>query len=179
MNISFYSAHMDTLCELKQMAEKHNCKIIFGFDASASEDIDEDILLECGFSEDMQEYLDQCFLEDKLSKYSKVWFELYDANNNTHNVLTYMNNYCSFCLEVDKYDCDEEFINFLENHYDVGECCSGQYYCNFDNKPTIIDGFNNKEKIKDFRVYRPEMALKYFSDLVCEYLGEEKIMRTY
>lgn len=46
---------------------------------------------------------------------------------------------------------------------------------------TIADiyGFGNDNRIKDFRCYRPGMALKYFGDLVCDYLGEERICRVY
>ena len=30
MIAEFYSAHLDTLCELKALAEKHGCKLSFG-----------------------------------------------------------------------------------------------------------------------------------------------------
>lgn len=180
MNIEFYSSHMDTLFELKQMAEKNNCKISLGFDTSSYEDIDEDILKECGFNEEFLSNLDSCYIKEQMSGWSKVWFELYDKNNNTYNTLVYMNNYCRFNLEILNYDdCDEDFINFIQNHYDVGECGTDEYFCNFNNSPTIIHGFNNQEEITDHRVYRAGMALSYFSDLVCDYLREERIVRTY
>lgn len=180
MNISFYTAHMDTLCDLKQMAEKHNCRINFGFDTSSSEEMDEDILIECGFKEELLGNLDSCSIEGTCSGWSKVWFELYDKNNNSYHTLAYLNSYCRFELELfDRYDCDEEFLEMLESHYDIDECGHDRFYCNFSDAPTIIHGFNNEGEVRDYRVYRSGMALSYFSDLVCEYLGEEKISRTY
>lgn len=45
MNIDFYSSHMDTLADLKEIAEKHNCKITFGFTSDYEQDIDQELLL--------------------------------------------------------------------------------------------------------------------------------------
>lgn len=41
---------------------------------------------------------------------------------------------------------------------------------------TEVTGFPNQERPN---VYREGMALKFFGDLVCDYLGEERIARTY
>ena len=41
---------------------------------------------------------------------------------------------------------------------------------------TKVTGFPEQEHPS---VYREGMALKFFGDLVCDYLGEERIVRTY
>ena len=41
---------------------------------------------------------------------------------------------------------------------------------------TVIKGFNGLEHPN---VYRAGMALKFFGDLVCDYLKEERIVRSY
>ena len=42
----------------------------------------------------------------------------------------------------------------------------------------LVDcGFGNDECVEDFRCYRNGMALKFFGDLVCDYLGEPRIDR--
>ena len=41
---------------------------------------------------------------------------------------------------------------------------------------TTIKGFDGLEHPS---VYREGMALKFFGDLVCDYLGEERIVRVY
>lgn len=40
MNIYFGSTHLQTLCDLKTLAEKHNCYIHFGVDQENSVDVD-------------------------------------------------------------------------------------------------------------------------------------------
>jgi len=49
----------------------------------------------------------------------------------------------------------------------------------FSDSPTIINGFGNETKVVDYRVYREGMALKFFGDLVCDYLEEPRIVESY
>ena len=51
MYIDFYDQHCETLCELIQMAKKHQCVIKFGFRSDNDNDLDLDILLENGFTQ--------------------------------------------------------------------------------------------------------------------------------
>jgi len=52
-------------------------------------------------------------------------------------------------------------------------------YIEYENNPTLIQGFGNKESIRDYRVYRPGMALHFFTELVCKYLNEPTIENVY
>lgn len=68
---------------------------------------------------------------------------------------------------IQKLDKHDEFLDFDE------------YTLNFSSDATYIYGFGNKEPVKNHLVYRNGMALKYFGDYVCDYLGEPRIERTY
>ena len=123
MNVEFTEGHLETLCELKALAEKHNCSIRFGFYNSICDGTKQGTLTE-------------------------LWFELFDPNNakRHYHSLRY-----SERLQVVEY----KYVSFSE---------------------TKIKGF---EKQEHSNVCREAMALKVFGDLVCDYLGEERIVRVY
>lgn len=184
MNIDFYSSHMDTLADLMRLAEKHNCCIRFGFDASSEREIDKDILKKCGLADALfQELEEQMTISDCQSNFGKVWFELYDKTANTINILTYIQSSTYFSVEKIselefRYEYpSNELVEWLEEN---DECLEADnYIIHQAYNPTIIHGFGNEKRVEDFRVYRSGMALKYFSDLVCDYLGEPRINRVY
>jgi hypothetical protein len=184
MNISFCGNHMDTLADLMRLAEKHNCCIRFGFDASSEREIDKDILKKCGLTDALfQELEEQMTISDYQSTFSKVWFELYDKTANTTNILTYIQSSTYFSVEKIselefRYEYpSNELVEWLEENDECWE--AGNYIIHKAYDPTIIRGFGNEKRVEDFRVYRSGMALKYFSDLVCDYLGEPRINRVY
>ena len=112
-----------------------------------------------------------------------MFFQLFDPNGEKHyNVMTYCENRVYFEIEFD-YDFDEEnnedLVNWLEEHNADWNCDSDKYIICLDDAPTIITGFGYKVEHKDYRVYREGMALHYFAKLVCEYLKEPLIKRTY
>ena len=90
MNIYFSSTHLQTLCDLKTLAEKHNCYIRFGVNQENSTDVDfnefdgmaKRIIEEL---QDKGEFLNQNYCK------TSMFFELFDANNSTYNILTYSN----------------------------------------------------------------------------------------
>ena len=64
-----------------------------------------------------------------------------------------------------------------------GDGCDYNPYCDANIRTlyrsfgeTKVTGFPGQERPN---VYREGMALKFFGDLVCDYLGEERIVRTY
>lgn len=181
MNVDFGSSHIETLADLIKIAEKHNCKITFGFDSHHETDIDEDILKKCGFTDE-----DLAFIRNNMNIYScdstldRIWFELYDENNKTYNNMIYIESSTYFVVGED--GCSIEYPSYelttkLEEHDEMTEI--GVYTILESYNPTIIHGFGNKEKVEDYRVYRSGMALKFFGDLVCDYLNEPRIQRTY
>ena len=181
MNIDFYDQHCETLCELIQMAKKHQCKIKFGFRNDNSNDLDLDILLENGFTQDLgEEFLDNIDVRDVNCNYNCIWFELYDTRDKTHHSLEYSDNMVSFYFD-DTYDSDmvsEDLINLIDE-------VKSEYVPEFiqlRGGGTKIFGFTEESKdewVQTNEVYRRGMALKFFGDYVCDYLGEEKIVRVY
>ena len=183
MNIYFSSTHLQTLCDLKALAEKHGCSITFGVDSS-----DDFIGYEkfTDYSENIIEELrNRGYFWTDTEKGSTVslWFELFDPNNEKRHYqnLTYFSGWQAVEYEPDD-DIDDdnplskEAEEFLEdNAYE--ECDYGRknlLYTSFAD--TEIRGFERQEHPS---VHREGMALKFFGDLVCDYLGEERIVRTY
>ena len=181
MNIDFGSNHMETLVDLQALAEKHNCKITFGFDSHHETDIDEDILKKHSFTdEDIDFIRNNMNVNSCDSTFDRMWFELYDKNNKTYNNMIYIESSTYLVVEIDDYSLEypsDELTAKLEEHDEMTEI--GAYTIIESYNPTIIHGFGNKEKVEDYRVYRSGMALKFFGDLVCDYLNEPRIQRTY
>lgn len=207
MNTYFNDAHLDTLVKLKEIAEKHNCKIRFGTDSNSYDSEVEDIK---GFMSDINEEVLEFLVENQFELFketlqkedSSIWFELYEITEDWGkcHTLTYNNNSLSLLLndywreeledmlsELEEYEDDEnieidsERLDLIRNAIDFIE--ENEYdntgVLNFSSSPTIILGFGNEGVVIDHRVYRVGMALKFFSDLVCDYLGEPRIVNTY
>ena len=180
MNVDFYAEHCDTLVELIQMAKKHNCNIKFGFRSDSRAEVDEDLLKSKGFTDNMlKEFFDN--VEANSEHYSNecLWFELYDARDKTYHNLEYINANTFFYFDKDYSDDDlsEELIELLDElEYE------GMGFINISDNKTKIFGFTEASKdtwVETNEVYRSGMALKFFGDYVCDYLGEERIVRVY
>ena len=52
-----------------------------------------------------------------------------------------------------------------------------EQYWSYETTDTVVRGFDGVSTY--INVYREGMALKFFGDLVCDYLGEPRIIRTY
>lgn len=183
MDIYFGSVHLQTLCDLEKLANKHNCFIHFGVNQHNSEDVD----IETDFSlspEIMQELNEKGNFDAEKMKYeaTELWFQLFDNNNNSYHRLMYIDGYERAVYTVD------DLEKLSDEAEDVLESASGDDYgynpyCDPDIRmlyrsfeETKITGFPNQ---KHPSIYREGMALKFFGDLVCDYLGEERIVRTY
>lgn len=174
MNIYLGKEHLDTLRELQNLAEKHGGHISMGFNNNLDDDIDWSILESEGIGGKIIRELkseENCIIKNAQSGMSEIWFALYDKNNKCHS-MSYYENWTQFDCEEFGWEVPEKFSEFLDNN----EYGNRFYY---SDSPTIISGFGNKEKVEDYRVYRSGMAVKFFSDLVCDYLGEERIVKTY
>ena len=192
MITEFYSAHLDTLCELKALAEKHGCKISFGTRSDFStEELIADDLFAVGVPSKIIDKLLSPFeyhfdVTNIQTSYDELWFQLYDPSNEErkYHAMTYKQIGVYFELEKDwDFDCDtegnEKFIEWCEeNQVDCNDD-DDKFIFNLTDFPTIINGFGYKKEKKDYRVYREGMALHYFTELVCKYLKEPMIKRTY
>lgn len=184
MNIEFTSAHMQTLCELKEMADKHGCKITFGVTQSYGFVGFEKFI---DYSEDILDELnDLGYFDSDVERGDHItfWFQLYDPNSKTtkYNTLQYgtgwqATEYRFYETLDDDTDISEKTRAFLEDN--VADWSSiyadtVTLYSSFGE--TKITGFEGQTSPE---VYREGMALKFFGDLVCDYLGEERIDRVY
>ena len=186
MIVNFYSSHMATLKDLMEIAEKHNCKISISFEANAYREVHADDLESCGIKADLAEYMEEnIMMEQPLTQRDQIKFILYEKDKDKYNTMVYRE--YSIAFDYDEIDEDElesqtkrdkelkeRLINYLDNKDEIYNGFVAESDC-----PTIIYGFGNRKPIKDYRVYREGMALKYFGDLVCDYLGEERINRVY
>lgn len=192
MTAEFYSAHLDTLCELKALAEKHSCKLSFGTrnDFSA-EELDSSDLKAVGTPNKIIDKLISPYeynltVEKVKVSCDELWFQLYDPNNENrkYHIMTYQQISVYFEVELD-YNFDsyikenEKFIEWCEENRVDCDDYSDKFIFNLTDSPTTISGFGYKKTKKDYRVYRPGMALHYFTELVCKYLKEPMIERTY
>lgn len=190
MNTTFSSTHLETLVDLQKLAKRHNCKISFGCRSDTSnEEIDNDILRENGATEEIIEKISSGWeygisVNNVQSTNEQTWFQLYDPNvgEKHYNVMSYNENRTYFEVEFD-YDFDEDgnqdLVNWLEEHNADWNYDKDKYIICLSNAPTTITGFGYEEGHKDYRVYREGMALHYFTELVCNYLKEPMIKRTY
>lgn len=178
MTVDFYKSHIETLCELKELAYKHNCSIAFGVRNDSNPELNFDDCDEI-FPENILEDLKRC--GDIVKGYRNatyLWFELYDRNTCRYHNMTYVDG--DYYIEYDRFyfeEVEEETQNWIEENVadwsdptdDHLTFCKSFGY-------TKSSGFNGAETPN---VYRSGMALKFFGDLVCDYLGEDRIVRTY
>lgn len=173
MNIEFTSAHMETLMELKALAEKHGCRITFGVDSWTG--VDPEFEEFNGYTDEIYEELnDKGTFSNGVIDMTKFWFQFLDPNNKErrYHYLEYSEGeqtitYELYALEELSEEA-EEFIaaNRIDDSVTLFARLGG----------TTIKGFDGLEHPN---VYREGMALKFFGDLVCDYLGEKRIVRTY
>lgn len=188
MSIDFFSSHIETLCDLKAIAEKHNCKISFGVRSYREDAIDEGLLKgllkQEGFTDDEINYIkDSLDVVDAYTTNDSIYFELIEKDSKKVNSLIYVKS--SAMIIIDKGFCRDGYLGeMVDELWDkLDEHDAAYDYDNFticiNDDPTIIRGFGNDEKITNHVVYRSGMALKYFGDYVCDYLGEPRIERVY
>ena len=189
MNTTFSSTHLETLVDLQTLAKKHDCKISFGCRSDTDEQVNNDVLREYSATEEIIEKISNDWeygisINNIQSTNEQTWFQLYDPNagEKHYNVMSYNENHTYFEVEFD-YDFEEEnnkdLVEWLEEHSVDWNYDKDKYIICLDSDSTIINGFDYGEEHKDYRVYREGMALHYFTELVCDYLEEPMIKRTY
>ena len=179
MSIYFGSPHIKTLIKLQELAQKHDCTISFGVNViNDTDECDWDILakqynMSDSVREDLEDNLEITKSETTGYHY---WFELRDhrdKDKTIYNTLVYtdLNIYVSYDY-INTDNLSDESREWLEDNNDY-EGYLGGYY-----DDTTIKGFKGVDT-SDIGVYREGIALKYFGDLVCDYLGEERIVEVY
>lgn len=180
MNLNFSTAHMQTLCELKELAEKHNCYISFGTRNSSGPALSNLVLVKNGFTPDEIARLDELEKNEEHFDDCCVWFELYDRNKLQENILTYYEMRTSFYYdqELQFFGTNRKGRRTLRQKLQESEYAEG-HFASYCTSFTQIRNFEEKGVKENHIVYRPDMALKFFGDYVCDYLGEPRIKRVY
>lgn len=181
MNIEFTSAHMETLMELKAIAEKHGCRITFGVNSFAGvyaefEEFD-------GYTDEIfKELNDKGVFSNGFINTTQFWFQFHDPNNKErrYHYLEYSSGsqtatYEPYTLEGFSKEA-KEFLEENRAEWDDNGSIYDKVILFKRLGGTTINGF---EGLKKPNVYREGMALKFFGDLVCDYLKEKRIVRTY
>lgn len=181
MNIEFTSAHIQTLCELKELAEKHGCRITFGVDSWTG--VDPEFEEFDDYTSKIHEELnDKGNFSNGVIDMTKFWFELCDPNNKErqYHYLEYSQGEQTITYEPFPFEElseeAEEFISENRADWDDSGTIDDEVVLFARLGGTTICGFKGLEHPS---VYREGMALKFFGDLVCDYLGEERIQRVY
>lgn len=172
MSIYFSSSHIKTLSELQAIAEKHNCRIIFGVDTGTNHPDDFEI------TDLMIERVDnlRILAENNITIYSGIndmftmFFELI-TKEGEYNILKYesYSGYVNFDedeIEDLPDEIKDEFYTEYSDDYD---------YFSFTN--TEVYGFENVKH--EPNIYREGIMLREFANLVCDYLKEPRIVRNY
>ena len=132
MNVEFYDSHIETLCELKNIAKKHGYTISFGVASNNDDIVEEELFQENGFTDEEIEAIDT-ILETRNHTYydEKIWFQL--SNKNEVNQLIYYvnSNYVTIKKDFDTFTNKEltdigvdedELIQKLDNHDEFLDC---------------------------------------------------------
>lgn len=174
MNTHFTTSHLQTLQELVAIAESHNCYINFGTSADSCAEILDELLLEKGFDNVLLDELNYNVetANEHFSIYD-IWFELFDRNTGKSNILSYTQLQTSFSFNELGDDVSYTLQDKLKEMDTYGD-----RFISVRSDETKIHGFNQGDKICHL-VYRPGMALKFFGDYVCDYLGVPRIERVY
>ena len=177
MNFTFTTTHIETLVELTALAEKHNCYINFGTASDSGSEILDEVLLSKGFTQNMvKEVQDKLVVSFPNYAVNGIWFSLCDKSKDTENVLKYIVTQTDFHYDVEDslaYGISEETLKKLSEV----DCLSNGYIC-LATAYTKVSGFG-LETQKSNLVYRSGIALKYFAEYVCDYLGEPRLNKVY
>lgn len=181
--------HIDTICQLKEIAAKHNCKIaiyVEDHNAHSSDDAISSILEHIMESDHLsQEDIDSLTANYDFTNahytHDIVCFELIEPSGKEtpfdrftyHQMIYRQFNLGMECEYHESWDTElsEEAEKWADNNVDYD-----YFYKEYDQ--TDIKGFPGVDTSKT-HVYREGMAVKFFGDLVCDYLGEPRIIKTY
>lgn len=182
MNFEFYESHIKTLCDLQALAEKHNCRLGFGTISDSFDDrIDESFLeeyLDCP-KDIAKEICEKCYFKEISGDYSNSFFQLYDKTKEKCNKLTYFTLSVAFKIAADN-DLSTEAEDWLldnSKNDEYGYADYNEYFMVVDTTKEQVFGFDGIKK--EGWIYRPGIMLAVFTQLVCDYLGEERIKRVY
>lgn len=179
--------HIDTICELKEIAARHGCKIAIHIEDyhTLEEALEEvlDFMVEREYIDKnlLDELLEDYYFSDAVYQHDVVCFELLEPiyeNGELDHYYYHQMIYNDYHMWMDYSKCTDvhpskEILEWTEENFDDDE--GGRYY--IETAITDVHGFKGVQT--KVNVYREGMALKNFGDLVCDYLGEPRIVKNY
>ena len=188
MTIDFYTEHIKTICDLQALAEKHNCKLSFGTRAYAINTDDTDDLLVEDFNcteEIAEEIKSKCSFEITGGLETEIYFDLFEKDVNKYgkyNVLGLRQREGLLKITHDSFEepLSLEALEWLRDNWKNGDWGledEDYFYLYINSSKTIVDGFEGVKQ--EWSIYREGIMLAVFTQLVCDYLHEERIVRTY
>ena len=185
MRLDLYSTHLETLAQLQEIAKKHNCHINVSIGENHNLSLDDftdciDMLIQQNkITENIADKLTQAFdIDNPIFLHDNVCFELIEHLEDgqwKYNQMVY--NVYSMHFELSENlwaDIDDELQERIDENC---ERDYKNYYFYDDGAYTKVYGFKGVET--KVNVYREGMAVKNFGDLVCDYLHEPRIIKTY
>jgi hypothetical protein len=179
--LTFNSTHIDTLSELNSIAKKHNCTIrlyVGDNNSIEAEDIIDVFKEQYELSNPAAEELVSNFeIQNPQSYLASICFELAEQTENgtMYHQLSYIEGYvcCELYESYGRFidDISDELQSWFDNYWEDPD--GGFIHKSFSY--TKVKGFNGATA----DVYREGMALKFFGDLVCDYLDEPRIVKVY
>ena len=170
MDFNFLQTHIDTLSQLEAIAKRHGCHISFSTTAEADADIF-DILDIIEISEEAHAFLEDHLPDSTVGAFSAIKFWLVDDLTGTDSFYEYAEyDVKGYLDEEDWAEASDDVTNELESDYQDG-------YFQIRRTKETVSGFDGSAA--QGGCYRPDMALKYFGDMVCDKLNEPKIVAAY
>lgn len=177
MELYFNSKCLSILCDIEKLANKHNCIVHFGVEHHNIKDFN---VKDCdGYTPAIgQELKEKGFYYELNSEVIALWFQLIDnkiKHAQSQKRLVFVNGYerTQYCYNYRYSDLSDEAKKFLENmceDIDRDETYT-TYILRHPLQFTNIIGFKNEKRPN---IDCLQMALKVFSDLVCDYLQVDK-----
>ena len=170
MDFTFGPNELATLHDLQIMAQKHGGHIEIDVDAGDCHELyKEEIQEETGLP------LDKLYVYDTYCTINKLGFCLVIGKD--AHILYLREISMEFDYSFPNYLTKKEIEDLENEGFEFEE--GGRHYSDTVLK-TTIKGFETiPETVKSVNVYRYGIALREFSNLVCDYLGEPRIDRLY
>lgn len=178
--------HLDTIEKLRRIADKHSYSIYITINNGYAEDFNElsdEDMINVGVPKKIAKEFIKLFENNHtLFHYSYTFYtlELYSKKDDTpikSNSLTFK--MVDFYFSVKEFkDLDDLKISkglreFLDKKTTYQELKGA--FMSFDNcDKTVVQGFKGLNP-NDYPIYREGMAIKFFGDMVCDFLHEPRI----
>ena len=192
MSILLTPTHLDTIMQLIEIAHKHKCQIFissgkrhYPYKDEATQAVYEYCCDKKGLPENLKEELgDKIDVDEASFLHEWICFELVERDPDGFlktNHLTYSSYEMGLFGKADKDPwadgLSQEAEDWLSDHCPSYDPCFSGPVILFSETDDSVYGFEGVDT--KVNVYREGMAVKFFGDLVCDYLHEPRIEKVY